>query len=117
MKSKLIDFIKLSNNTNDDKELDKFRSLSVGVVKKKTGNRKVVEHIQKEHGFDITEKLDILNIDLKSNTKSKLFFDFCMPSEGKGIDSIKCKRDIKRKFFSLNSELGEKKFDIERKLK
>jgi hypothetical protein len=107
-----------------DKDSNKFRMLSLKLVKTRTKHEETVKKISEEYDLDTNYILglrELLNKDLKKKGyRGPNIFDFVL-DEGSGIEDIKLenrKKDIlKRRHFELESKLAEVQKKFEKKLK
>jgi len=107
-----------------DEDSNKFRMLSLKLVKKKTKHEETVKKIAEEYELDTNYILglrELLNKDLKTKGyRGPNAFDFVL-DEGSDIEGIKLekrKKDIlKRRHFELESKLAEVQKKFEKKLK
>jgi hypothetical protein len=107
-----------------DVDSNKFRMLSLKLVKKKTQHEETIKKIAEEYDLDTDYILGLrglLNKDLKTKGyRGPNIFDFVL-DEGSDIEGIKLekrKKDIlKRRHFELESKLAEVQEKFEKKLK
>ena len=110
--------IKFKDYLND---IDKFRKLKVGLVKK-PGNE-IITLIKDNFdlGVDLLKLINELNSSLSKNYTGKFKFDFCL-IEDINIDMLKVKRyenkvRIKEEFFKVSDSLAKAQTKIEKEIK
>lgn len=111
--SRLYEFMKMSS---EDEGMAKFRSVSFRLVKEDTGNKQLLESIDKDSADKILKLQKELNIELNKRYNGCYKFDLCI-DEGVGIDVLKIKRKQAKSLnilcHSSNDKLSKIKKNIE----
>jgi hypothetical protein len=118
---RLFDYLKKQGLDDDS---NKFRMLSLKLVKKHTKHEETIKKVSEKYDLDcdgILELREILNKDLKrKGYRGIKSFDFVL-DEGTGLSGIKLekrKRDIlKKRHLELENKLALVKQEFEKKLK
>jgi hypothetical protein len=105
-----------------DEEIENFRELKIGLVKKKNQDaEKIVRKVQENFdlGTDLIDLIEELNENLGNTYSGKFKFDYVLQDFQK-IDKLKInknrKEKIKEQWFKKSSELAKSQTVFERKL-